>query len=63
MIRSAIYKIFNIQVHMLEAALPELNKKVCGASSAPCDALCGGPGGKCGGICGGTVWVDDLKSL
>uniref|UniRef100_A0A1I7WMT3 Laminin EGF-like domain-containing protein n=1 Tax=Heterorhabditis bacteriophora TaxID=37862 RepID=A0A1I7WMT3_HETBA len=30
------------RLHMLEAALPLLNAEVCGATSAPCDALCGG---------------------
>lgn len=40
-----------IALDEFEAQLPSLNNKVCGASSAPCDALCGGPGacGHCGG--------------
>ncbi|CAJ0952788.1 unnamed protein product, partial [Mesorhabditis belari] len=49
-------------VNILEAALPELNKQVCGAAAAPCDALCGGPGGKCGGICGGKSCMDGAVS-
>uniref|UniRef100_A0A915C6Q9 Laminin subunit beta-1 n=2 Tax=Parascaris TaxID=6254 RepID=A0A915C6Q9_PARUN len=39
------------QLSAFESVLPALNKDVCGADSAPCDALCGGPGscGYCGG--------------
>uniref|UniRef100_A0A183UXE9 Laminin subunit gamma-1 n=1 Tax=Toxocara canis TaxID=6265 RepID=A0A183UXE9_TOXCA len=39
------------QLSSFESMLPGLNKDVCGADSAPCDALCGGPGscGHCGG--------------
>uniref|UniRef100_A0A1I8B0Z9 Laminin subunit beta-1 n=1 Tax=Meloidogyne hapla TaxID=6305 RepID=A0A1I8B0Z9_MELHA len=39
--------------------LPSINYEVCGAESAPCDAICGGPGPgcqQCGGTsCGGSV--------
>lgn len=43
----------------MEEILPKLNKEICGADSAPCDAMCGGPGSKCsqcgGNSCGGSV--------
>lgn len=45
---------------MLEAALPTLNAEVCGAASAPCDALCGGPG-TCG-FCGGQSCLEGAVS-
>lgn len=41
----------SFKLSTFESVLPALNKDVCGADSAPCDALCGGPGscGYCGG--------------
>ncbi|KAK6049319.1 hypothetical protein COOONC_13176, partial [Cooperia oncophora] len=48
------------KLHMLEAALPTLNAEVCGAASAPCDALCGGPG-SCG-FCGGQSCLEGAVS-
>lgn len=48
------------KLHMLEAALPQLNAEVCGAASAPCDALCGGPG-ECG-FCGGQSCLEGAVS-
>ncbi|EFP07181.1 hypothetical protein CRE_13469 [Caenorhabditis remanei] len=44
----------------LESYLPRLNEQVCGASSAPCDALCGGPG-SCG-FCGGQSCMEGAVS-
>uniref|UniRef100_A0AC35F6W6 Laminin subunit beta-1 n=1 Tax=Panagrolaimus sp. PS1159 TaxID=55785 RepID=A0AC35F6W6_9BILA len=38
---------------LIDKELPALNKDVCGAESAPCDALCGGPGSRCS-HCGGN---------
>jgi hypothetical protein len=43
----------------IEAAIPGLNREVCGADSAPCDPICGGPTTKCshcgGSSCSGSV--------
>lgn len=47
-------------LHGLEESLPRLNEQVCGASSAPCDALCGGPG-SCG-FCGGQSCMEGAVS-
>ncbi|KAL3094721.1 hypothetical protein niasHS_006016 [Heterodera schachtii] len=47
-------------ISSIDGALPALNLEVCGADSAPCDAVCGGPGptcSRCGGSsCPGSVY-------
>ncbi|KAI3416331.1 hypothetical protein GPALN_005866 [Globodera pallida] len=40
-------------ISSIEDAIPALNLEVCGAETAPCDAVCGGPGPKCS-RCGGS---------
>lgn len=41
-----------VTISNIESALSALNREVCGADSAPCDAICGGPSPKCA-QCGG----------